>query len=70
MARIDEFLRQSTDEDADFPQTVERLVALFAPELRTEAVPPKKRPGPRLGASYLTGASLSQTGLSATHVVA
>lgn len=70
MTQIEGFLRQSPDERADFPRTVEQLLALFAPEVVAEETPRRKRPDPRLEASYLAVESLAKTGSPATQVVA
>mgnify|MGYP001601531561 FL=1 len=70
MAQIEGFLRQSPDERADFPRTVERLLTLFAPAVVAETTPRRKGPDRRLDAAYLTTASLANTGSPATQMVA
>jgi FliI/YscN family ATPase len=70
MTRIEAFLRQSPDERSDFSGMMERLVTLFAPEVGAEATPRRKRPDPRVEASYLAAASRAKSGTVATQAVA
>ncbi|CBE68811.1 MAG: flagellar protein export ATPase FliI [Candidatus Methylomirabilis oxygeniifera] len=70
MTPIEAFLRQSSDERSDFPGMVERLVTLFAPETDAAAPPRRKKPDPRVEASYLAAASMAGTGVAATQAVA
>lgn len=70
MTQIEAFLRQSSDERSDFPGMVERLVTLFAPETGADTPPRRKKPDPRVEASYLAAASMARTGVAATQAVA
>lgn len=70
MTRIEAFLRQSSEECAEFPGTAEQLLAMFAPDLQAEPPPRRHRPDPRADTSYPAVASLAKSGTVATHAVA
>lgn len=70
MTRIEAFLRQSSEESAVFPETVERLLSVCVSDLKAEPAPQRKRPDPRMEMSYLAATSTTKTETAATHAVA